>query len=73
MATQCHPVLLCLYVADPATFVAWNSVLEMLFSSENSLFIHLWKEFVLLPINTVNIKILGLNFFPSKPHSAPLI
>ena len=36
--TQFHPVLLGLYVADPATF---HSVLETLFSSENSLFIQL--------------------------------
>ena len=34
-----HAVLLCLYVADPANFLASNSVLGTLFSSENSLFI----------------------------------
>ena len=31
----------CSYVADPATFLALNIVLGTLFSSENSLFIHL--------------------------------
>ena len=34
----------CLYVADPATFLASNSALGILFSSENSLFIQLWKK-----------------------------
>ena len=34
--TQFHAVLRCLYVADPATFLASNSVLGTLFSSENS-------------------------------------
>ena len=43
-----------LYVADPATFLASNSVLGTLFSSENILFIQIWKkinisEFVLSP------------------------
>ena len=47
-------VLLCLYLADPATSLASHSVLGTLFSCENSLFIQLWKkinisEFVLLP------------------------
>ena len=31
-------------VADPATFLASNSVPWTLFSSENSLFIQLWKK-----------------------------
>ena len=39
-----HTVLLYLDVADPATFLASNSVQGTLFSSENSLFI----QFVLL-------------------------
>ena len=39
-----HTVLLCLYVADPATFLSSNSVPGTLFSSENSLFIQLWKK-----------------------------
>ena len=37
MTTQLHPVLLCLYVADPATFLATNTIR----SSVNSWFIHL--------------------------------
>ena len=44
------PLLLCLYVADPATFLASDSVLGTLFSSE-SLFIqsqtNLVSKFVL--------------------------
>ena len=44
----------CLYVADPATFKASNSVLQTLISSENNSFTQFWKkayisEFVLLP------------------------
>ena len=42
---QFNTVLLCLYVADPATFLASESILGALFSSENSLFIQF--EFVL--------------------------
>ena len=60
--TQFHTVLLCLYVADPATFLASNSVLGTLFSFESSLFIQSWK-------------ILGfwvLIYF-RKLHSAPLM
>ena len=34
----------CIYLADPATFLASNSVLGTLFSTENSLFIQLWKK-----------------------------
>ena len=37
--TQFHKVSFCLYVADPATFLAWDSVLGILFYSENTLFI----------------------------------
>ena len=36
---QVHTVLLRLYVADPATFLASNSVVGTLFSSETNLFI----------------------------------
>ena len=36
--TQFHTVLLCLYLADPATFLASNYVPGALFSSESSLF-----------------------------------
>ena len=44
MTTQCHTVILCLYVVNPATFLASISVLGTLFSSEKSLFIQLWKN-----------------------------
>ena len=37
--TQFHTVLLCLHVADPATFLASDYVLGIIFSSENSLFV----------------------------------
>ena len=37
-------VLLCLYVADPATFLASNSVLGLYFPLRNSLLILLWKN-----------------------------
>ena len=58
--TDLHTVLLCLYVADPATCLASDSVLGTLFTSENSLFIQIWKRLILLSlyyylINTVNI------------------
>ena len=39
-----NTVLLCLYVADPATFLDSNSVLGTVFSSESSLFIQLRKK-----------------------------
>ena len=39
--TQCHTVWLCFYVADPAT-------LQLFYSSENSLFIHWWKNEIVL-------------------------
>ena len=44
-------VLLCLDVADPATCRASNSVLGTLFSSENSLFIQLWKNYIFMSLN----------------------
>ena len=52
------------YVVLGRTFV-----LETLFSSENSLFIQLWKICIILSlyyysINIVNTKILSLIFFP---------
>ena len=56
---------LCLYVADPTTFLASDSVLGSLFSSESSLFIQLWKRNIFLSlylINIVNIKILLRNY-----------
>lgn len=37
-------VLLCLYLADPATLLAPHSVLGSLFSSEKSLSIQLWQN-----------------------------
>ena len=40
--TQFNPDLPCLYLADPASFLASNRVVGILFSSENSLFIQLW-------------------------------
>ena len=48
-----------------------NSVLGTLMSSENILFIHLWKmykKFVSKLINTVNIKIPNLNYFSKTTH-----
>ena len=52
--TQLHIVLLCLYVADPATFQASNSVLEAYFHLTTAcLFSYGQKknisEFILLP------------------------
>ena len=44
MTTQIHIVFLCLYVADPATSLASNSLLRTLFSPESSLLIHLRKK-----------------------------
>ena len=41
-----HTVLLCLYVADPATCLASNSVLGTLFPTKTSLFIQLWKKYI---------------------------
>ena len=43
-----HKFILCLCVADPATFLASNSVLAPLFSSESSLFIQLWIKINIL-------------------------
>ena len=62
-----HTVLLCLYVADPATFLASDSVLGTLYSSENSLFIQLWQKQIFLRLyhhvtKIANITILSLNF-----------
>ena len=73
---QFHTVSLCLYVADPATFLASNSVLGTLFSSENSLFIQSYKlnsEFVLLPhqcCKTLKFRVWIIS--SAKLHSAPL-
>ena len=57
-----------LHMADPATFLASHAVLGTLFSSENSLFIQLWKRRIFLSlyyylINIVNIQIWSLNLF----------
>ena len=48
--TQFHTVLLCLHVADPATFLSSNSILGTLFCSENSFFIHLRKRKIFLSL-----------------------
>ena len=71
---QSDTVQLCLHVADPATFLAPHSVLWTSFSSENSLFIQLWKHstrisaFLLSPHSffNSNIKIQSLNFFSER-------
>ena len=42
--THLHTLLLCLCVADPATFLASNGDQGGLIPSENSLFIQLWKN-----------------------------
>ena len=55
-------ILFYLYVADPATFLASNSGLGSLFSSENSVFIQLWKKLIFILFN--------LNFFSN--YIAPL-
>ena len=64
--TQLHTVWLCLHLVDPDTFLATNSVVGTLFSSEDSLFIQLWKNIYFCLyyylINSVNIKILPRNF-----------
>ena len=39
--------LLCLHVADPATFLASNSILALI-SSENSLYIQPYEQWILL-------------------------
>ena len=66
--TQVHADLFCLDVADPATFLASNSVL---FSSESSLFIQFWTKLIFPSacyylVNVVNIEILSLNFFSNN-------
>ena len=68
--TQFHTVFLCLYVADPATFLAPKSVLGTLFSSENSSFSD-EKKLIILSFDIVNIKILTLNVL-FKTTCAPL-
>ena len=67
MTTWCHTVLLCLYVADPATSLASNSVLMTLSSSEDSLFLSLYYYL----INIVHVKMLSLNF-PLQNNVVPL-
>ena len=57
-----YTVLLCLCVADPATFLASNTVLGTLFSSEKSFFYSLLKKSLYYYlIYIVSIKILSLN------------
>ena len=56
-------------MADPATFLASNSVLGPYFSSKSSLFIQLWTKYIFQiwsndHISTVNIKIQNV-----KPHT----
>ena len=64
--TDLKGVLLCLYVADPATL---NSVLGTLFSTENSLLIQLWKK-----NNISENQCCKYDLFPvPKLQSAPLI
>ena len=64
---QFHTVLLCLYVADPATSLASN-----IFSSENSLFIQLRKTQICPSLyNVVNITILCCEFLIQN-HIMPL-
>ena len=75
--TQFHAVLLCLYVADPATFLASNSVMGTLFSSGNSLFIHLWTKkeyFWVCIINSLipQIDTFWDQMFPTNLRSVPL-
>ena len=47
-------------MADPATSLASNSVLGTLFSSENSLFIQLWKKFIFLKLHYYHINIVNI-------------
>ena len=48
--TQIHDVFLCLYEANPDTFLASNGALGTLFSSENSLFIQVWIKYLFLSL-----------------------
>ena len=75
---QFHTVLLCLYVADPATSLASNSVLGTLFFSESSLFIQLWNKYIFLSFSLISSLILHIwkNWaWISCPrlHSAPSV
>ena len=69
MTTQFHTyVLLCLYVADPATFLASNSVLGPHFPLRTAGLSVMEKKYTFLSlryhlISIVNITILSLNFF----------
>ena len=54
--------LLCLYVADSATFLASNSVLGPCFSSEDSLFTQSWKKIHISEFVSVLLKIEILSF-----------
>ena len=66
---QLHTVLLCIEVADRATFLASNRDLGTLLSSENSLFIQLWKlkKYIWLCIITsLVLKMLLFKFLPQN-------
>lgn len=54
-AIQFHSVSPRLCVADPATALASNGLLE-LGSSENSLFVHLWIRVFIITIHIANLK-----------------
>ena len=58
MTSQSHIALLCLYVADPATFST-----STLFSGGHIFRSYGKKSFALLPHGYVNIKILSLDSF----------
>ena len=71
--THFHNVLLCLYVADPATFLASNSVLGTLFSPENSLlFCHGRNKYIWVCV-IASVILWRLRFWICSPklHSAP--
>ena len=68
---QFHHVLLCSFVADPATFLASNRVPQTLFSSPCSVMgklicLCLFQYF----INIVNVKVLSVNVL-SKTTKCP--
>ena len=46
-----YTVLLCLHVADPATLSSFKQCSGTLFSSENSLSVHLWNKWVCIIIS----------------------
>ena len=60
------------YVADPAIFLASNSVLGTLCPSEHSLFFHLWGKLFLSLRYYLKFQNCGFNFLYPKLHSCPL-